>query len=38
MTKIGAICLITIGSWLVVQLGMQFGLYRHSCELGPGAR
>ncbi|GBF93844.1 plasma-membrane proton-efflux P-type ATPase [Raphidocelis subcapitata] len=36
MTKIGAICLVTIGAWIVLQLGMQFGLYHHRCDLGPG--
>lgn len=34
MTKIGAICLITIGVWIVIELAVQFGHYDHSC--GPG--
>jgi H+-transporting ATPase len=34
MTKIGAMCLITIGTWVVIQIGVQFGAYRHSCFLG----
>ena len=38
MTKIGAICLVTIFVWCIIELGVQFGLYRHSCRLGPGAR
>lgn len=37
MTKIGAICLVTIGVWIVIQLGVQFGLYRHHCSIGEGA-
>eukprot|EP00882_Tetradesmus_deserticola_P005625 GHRQ01005921.1.p1 GENE.GHRQ01005921.1~~GHRQ01005921.1.p1 ORF type:complete len:1073 (+),score=431.52 GHRQ01005921.1:381-3599(+) len=36
MTKIGAMCLITIGSWVVLELGVQFGGYMHSCKLGDG--
>ena len=36
MTKIGAICLVTIGAWIVIQLGVQFGLYRHTCGMGAG--
>eukprot|EP00879_Flechtneria_rotunda_P000132 GHRR01000195.1.p1 GENE.GHRR01000195.1~~GHRR01000195.1.p1 ORF type:complete len:605 (+),score=166.88 GHRR01000195.1:2516-4330(+) len=34
MTKIGAICLVTIGIWVVIELGVQFGAYRHSCYTG----
>ncbi|KAI8467454.1 MAG: putative plasma membrane-type proton ATPase [Monoraphidium minutum] len=34
MTKIGAICLVTIGAWVVIELGVQFGLYRHRCRAG----
>lgn len=37
MTKIGAICLITIGCWVVIELGVQFGAYSHSCYTGVGA-
>lgn len=25
MTKIGAVCLVTIGVWVVILLGVQFG-------------
>jgi len=38
MTKIGAICLVTIGAWIVIELGVSFGLYRHSCKLGAGEK
>ncbi len=37
MTKIGGVCLITIGIWCVIELGVQFGHYGHSCYLGEGA-
>jgi hypothetical protein len=36
MTKIGAICLVTIGAWIVIMLGVQFGRYKHTCSLGDG--
>lgn len=36
MSKIGAICLVTIGVWIVIQLGVQFGHYNHSCTGGQG--
>lgn len=36
MTKIGAMCLVTIGTWVVIELGVQFGGYRHACGLGVG--
>lgn len=38
MTKIGAVCLITIGIWVVIELAVQFGGYKHSCRLGAGER
>ena len=36
MTKIGAVCLITIGIWAVIELGVQFGHYNHACKGGVG--
>ena len=36
MTKIGATCLITIGIWCAIELGVQFGHYNHSCVGGEG--
>jgi H+-transporting ATPase len=36
MTKIGAICLITICIWVVIELGVQFGAYKHVCYVGAG--
>lgn len=36
MTKIGAICLITIGLWMVIELAVQFGHYGHACYGGAG--
>lgn len=38
MTRIGAFCLITIGVWVVIELGVQFGHYNHSCHAGVGER
>jgi H+-transporting ATPase len=38
MTRIGACCLITIGVWVVIELSVQFGHYRHQCKGGTGAR
>lgn len=37
MTRIGAICLVTIGVWIVIELAVQFGHYGHSCHGGVGA-
>ncbi len=37
MTRIGAICLITIGVWCIIELAVQFGAYRHNCNMGEGA-
>lgn len=37
MTKIGAICLVTIGTWVVIEMAVQFGAYRHTCAMGAGA-
>ena len=36
MTKIGFTCLITIGVWIVIELGVQFGHYDHECSGGSG--
>lgn len=36
MTKISAICLITIFVWVVILLGVQFGHWRHECRGGEG--
>lgn len=38
MTRIGAICLGTIGVWIVIELAVQFGHYGHSCVGGAGAQ
>jgi H+-transporting ATPase len=37
MTKIGGTCLITIFVWVIIELGVQFGHYNHSCSAGVGA-
>lgn len=34
MTNIGAVCLITIGIWIVIELAVQFGKYHHRCVAG----
>ena len=34
MTKIGGTCLITIGVWIIIELCVQFGHYRHACAGG----
>ncbi|GLI62247.1 hypothetical protein VaNZ11_004843 [Volvox africanus] len=34
MTKIGGVCLVTIGLWVVIELCVQFGNYRHGCVSG----
>lgn len=34
MTKIGGTCLVTIGVWIVIELAVQFGHYRHACKAG----
>ena len=36
MTKIGAMCLVTIGVWVVIEIGVGFGHYKHSCYGGDG--
>ncbi|KAK9868410.1 hypothetical protein WJX84_005277 [Apatococcus fuscideae] len=36
MTLIGAVCLVTIGIWVVVELAAQFGHYSHTCLGGIG--
>ena len=38
MTRIGACCLITIGVWVVIELAVQFGHYRHQCKGGTGTQ
>ena len=34
MTKIGGTCLVTIGVWMVIEIAVQFGHYRHACGGG----
>ncbi|KNC80656.1 plasma-membrane proton-efflux P-type ATPase [Sphaeroforma arctica JP610] len=34
MSRIGAICIITITVWVIIELGVQFGYYNHQCSLG----
>lgn len=36
MTTIGAVCLLTIGIWVVIEMAAQFGHYSHSCLGGIG--
>ena len=36
MTRIGGVCLVTIGVWCIIELAVQFGHYKHSCYLGIG--
>ncbi len=36
MTRIGGTCLITIGVWCIIELIVQFGVYRHQCHAGEG--
>ena len=36
MTKIGGTCLFTIGVWVVIELAVQFGRYKHACRGGEG--
>lgn len=36
MTKIGGACLLTIGIWCTIELGVQFGHYGHACKAGQG--
>ena len=38
MTRIGAMCLVTIFVWCIIELAVQFGHYHHSCHLGEGAQ
>jgi hypothetical protein len=47
MTRIGAVCLVTIGIWIIIELSVQFGEpskgrllgnHRHTCGIGVGAR
>lgn len=34
MTNIGAVCLVTIGIFVVIELAVQFGKYHHRCVAG----
>ena len=36
MTRIGGVCLITIAVWVLIELAVQFGHYKHSCGPGEG--
>ena len=36
MTRIGGVCLITIFTWCIIELAVQFGHYHHGCKLGQG--
>ena len=36
MTRIGGVCLVTIGIWCVIELAVQFGHYKHGCSMGSG--
>lgn len=37
MTRIGAVCLVTIGIWVIIELIVAFTAYKHECYLGIGA-
>ncbi len=37
MTRIGGICLFTIGAWVLIELVVQFAHYHHECTSGEGA-
>eukprot|EP00197_Chlamydomonas_leiostraca_P009511 CAMPEP_0202861326 /NCGR_PEP_ID=MMETSP1391-20130828/2763_1 /ASSEMBLY_ACC=CAM_ASM_000867 /TAXON_ID=1034604 /ORGANISM="Chlamydomonas leiostraca, Strain SAG 11-49" /LENGTH=350 /DNA_ID=CAMNT_0049540695 /DNA_START=57 /DNA_END=1106 /DNA_ORIENTATION=- len=34
MNRIGAVCLLTIGIWVIIELAVQFGHYHHACTGG----
>ncbi|KXZ46961.1 hypothetical protein GPECTOR_39g455 [Gonium pectorale] len=34
MTKIGGMCLVTIGVWVVIEVIVQFAHYKHQCSSG----
>nr|P54210.1 RecName: Full=Plasma membrane ATPase; AltName: Full=Proton pump [Dunaliella acidophila]AAB49042.1 plasma membrane proton ATPase [Dunaliella acidophila] len=34
MNRIGGLCLITIGVWVVIEVPVQFAHYKHSCVAG----
>lgn len=36
MTNIGGMCLITIGTWVLIELAVTFGHYGHQCIGGEG--
>ena len=38
MTRIGAVCLITIGVWVVIEVVVGFVHWKHHCFAGTGAR
>ena len=46
MTRIGGVCLVTIGIWVIIELSVQFGDHSkgrlfghhgHTCGIGVGA-
>ncbi|KAG1652728.1 hypothetical protein FOA52_007442 [Chlamydomonas sp. UWO 241] len=37
MTKIGGMCLVTIGVWVIIEVTVQFAHYGHSCGAGEEA-
>ena len=36
MTSISSMCLVTIFFWCIIELGVQFGHYKHACKGGEG--
>ena len=36
MTRIGAMCLVAIIVWIIIELPIQFRHYHHSCGAGVG--
>ena len=38
MTRIGAVCLVTIGIWVVIEIVVGFVRWKHTCYAGVGAR
>ena len=38
MTRIGAVCLITIGFWVVIEIVVGFVRWKHTCYAGVGER
>ena len=37
MTRIGAVCLVTIGIWVVIEIVVGFVRWKHTCYAGVGA-